>query len=271
MAFSNLTLRRSATSPPVAMASATGTLAPTDAIGFRTRLALASERPAVPEPRPPVWRMMAELEYMAEPVRRRFRKIDVPRAAHPRTVMILPGFATTPWRMRYLAVQLERAGHTVRRWGLGTNWGPTPENVSFLEGRLATLSELSGDKVSLVGWSLGGLFARELARRRPANVAKVITMGTPFSGSPRANNAWRAYQFVTGHSVDAPPITGDVAIKPPVPTVALWSPRDGIIAPRAACGRQGERDRAIALRCTHMGFSFSREAIETLAAELDAP
>ena len=121
----------------------------------------------------------------------------------------------------------------------------------------------------LVGWSLGGIFGRELAKRHPEIVAKVITMGTPFSGSPYANNAWRAYELVTGHSVERPPVEVELAVKPPVETVALWSPRDGIVAPRSACGMPGERDRAVALRCSHIGFSNSDEAIAAVAAELE--
>ena len=100
-------------------------------------------------------------------------------------------------------------------------------------------------------------------------MSKVITMGTPFSGNPRANHVWRLYQFIAGHSVDKPPIDADVAAKPPVETVALWSPNDGAIHPRSAAGYPGERDRAIALRCTHMGFSYSKDAIEAILSELE--
>jgi pimeloyl-ACP methyl ester carboxylesterase len=121
----------------------------------------------------------------------------------------------------------------------------------------------------LVGWSLGGVFARELAKRHPDLVAKVITMGSPFSGSPYDNNAWRVYHLVTGHSVEHPPIEAHLAAKPPVETVALWSPRDGIVAPRASCGKPGERDRAVALRCTHIGFANSPQAIRAVAQELE--
>jgi pimeloyl-ACP methyl ester carboxylesterase len=171
--------------------------------------------------------------------------------------------------MRYLAHQLEAAGHRTTRWGLGFNWGPDEERFEMLEARLAELHARHGQPVVLLGWSLGGLFARELAKRQPHAVAKVITMGSPFSGSPRANNAWRAYQFITGTSVDAPPIDADLAAKPPVETVALWSANDGVIAPRCAAGRGDERDRAIALRCTHMGFTYDPQVIHTLLGELE--
>lgn len=236
---------------------------------FRRRLRLAAE----PRPEgvrgPPLRRLLGEFEVFAEPFRRIAREFHVAPCAEPRTVMLLPGFATHPVRMRYMARQLERAGHKVKRWGLGFNFGPTEANIALLERRLLALNKRYGRPVVLVGWSLGGLFARELARRHPGIVAKVVTMGSPFSGSPRANNAWRIYHLVTGHRVEMPPIESDVSAKPPVPTVAFWSPRDGIISPRSACGRPGERDRAIALRCTHLGFAYSAESILAVLRELD--
>lgn len=218
---------------------------------------------------PPLKLFLAEGLGLAEPLLRRFRAPFVPAAAErPRVVMLLPGFATHPLRMRYMARQLEQAGHVVKRWGLGFNFGPTQTTFDQLEQRLERIHADHGEPVVLVGWSLGGIFARELAKRRPALVAKVVSMGSPFSGTPYGNNVWRAYHLVTGHRVDAPPIEARLAEKPPVETVALWSPRDGIIAPRCAAGLPGERDRAVALRCSHLGFSNSPEAITAVLAEL---
>ena len=234
-----------------------------------TRLALAREPAPGVSGGPSLFRLLAEAQVVIEPVRRMSRDLDIAKADHPRKVMLLPGFATHPIRMRYMARQLEKAGHKVKRWGLGFNFGPTLENFEILERRLDDLYQRYDEQVFLVGWSLGGLFARELAKRHPDKVAKVITMGSPFSGNPRANNAWRIYQFVTGHSVDYPPIAGDTATKPPVPTTALWSARDGIISPRSACGKAGERDRAVALRCTHLGFAYSEQSIRAVLQELE--
>lgn len=236
------------------------------------RLALARE--ACPEEfeagKPRLARLIGEAQVLLEPVRRRRRRIPVAVTANPQVAMILPGFGAHPMRMRYLARHLEQAGHIAKRWGLGFNWGPSEENFEAVEARLLELHARHGRKVVLIGWSLGGLYAREIAKRQPQSVAKVISMGSPFSGSPRANNVWRAYQFITGHSVDAPPIAADLRSKPPVETVALWSANDGVIAPRCAAGRPGERDRAIPLRCTHMGFTYDPQVIATLLAELEA-
>ncbi len=236
------------------------------------RVALARE--ACPEEyqsgKPRLVRLLGEAQVLLEPVRRQRRKLAIAPTANPQVVMLLPGFGAHPMRMRYLARQMEAAGHIAKRWGLGFNWGPTEQAFDAVEARLLELLARHGRKVVLVGWSLGGLYAREIAKRQPQAVAKVVTMGSPFSGSPRANNVWRAYQFITGHSVDAPPVAAELPVKPPVETVALWSANDGVIAPRCAAGRPGERDRAIPLRCTHMGFTYDPQVVETVLAELES-
>lgn len=235
------------------------------------RVALARE--ACPQEyesgKPRFIRFLGEAQVLLEPVRRPRRKLAIAPTANPQVVMLLPGFGAHPMRMRYLARQMEAAGHIAKRWGLGFNWGPTQQNFDAVEERLLQLHARHGRKVVLVGWSLGGLYAREIAKRQPHAVAKVVSMGSPFSGSPRANNVWRAYQFITGHSVDAPPVAAELRVKPPVETVALWSANDGVIAPRCAAGRPGERDRAVALRCTHMGFTYDPQVVTTLLAELE--
>ncbi|MBH0112176.1 alpha/beta fold hydrolase [Novosphingobium sp. YJ-S2-02] len=193
----------------------------------------------------------------------------LPAASRPQVVMLLPGFGAHPKRMAPMAEALRAAGHEVHDWGLGFNFGPTEANFAFLMRRVGALARRHRQPVTLVGWSLGGLFAREIARREPGCVARVVTMGTPFSGDPRANNAWRVYQVITGHAVDAPPVECAFAEKPPVPTVALWSPRDGVIDPRAAKGWPHERDRAVAIRCTHLGFASDPRVIAEVARQLE--
>lgn len=240
-----------------------------EGVSRRARLALDS----APEQAkaPCIELLLGELTAFGEPVARLFRKPPVlARPAAPRVVILLPGFATHPLRMRHMAWALEGIGHTVKRWGLGFNLGPTEANFEQLSRRVVEVHRRYGQNVVLVGWSLGGIFARELAKRHPEIVDKVVTMGSPFSHTPYSNNMWRIYQVMTGHSVQRPPVEARIAEKPPVETVALWSPRDGVIAPRSACGRPGERDRAVALRCTHMGFSNSPEAIRAVASELAA-
>jgi pimeloyl-ACP methyl ester carboxylesterase len=127
-----------------------------------------------------------------------------------------------------------------------------------------------GRRVVLVGWSLGGVFAREVAKRHPDLIDKVVTLGSPFSGDPRANNAWRFYELIAGHKVDAPPIDVRPGEKPPVPTLALWSSRDGVVAPSCARGRDDESDRRVELDCSHMGFGVSSRAYPQIVKAIKA-
>ena len=218
---------------------------------------------------PRILLLLRELLWPLTPLMRRFEKpLDIAPAEQPKTVMLLPGFGAHPIRMRWMARQLEKAGHTTKRWGLGYNFGATKDRFDKVEKRVLSLFDRAGEPITLVGWSLGGVMARELAKKHPDKVAKVVTMGSPFSGSPRANNGWRAYQAIAGHRVDEPEIDTVVTEKPPVETVALWSPRDGVVHPRCARGRSEERDRAVALRCSHMGFVLTNEAVEAVLREL---
>lgn len=234
------------------------------------RVALAREPQPEDARAPNGWLFLNELGFVFEPVLRLFRPWTPAKARTARIVMLLPGFGAHPGRMRYMARHLEAAGHTVKRWGMGLNLGASPDIIDRIEERLLAIHARYGQPVHLVGWSLGGVFAREVAKRHPDKVAKVVTLGSPFSGHPRANNGWRAYHLVAGHRVEEPPIECAVSVKPPVETVALWSPRDGIVHPRSACGRPGERDRAVALRCTHMGMVRAHEPIAAVLKELDA-
>ncbi len=253
---------------PMAQNAAETVAAVTDGVARRIEL---SRRPAPEDAqRPSNWLFFGEVAASVEPLLRQLRDpLVLPEAEHPKLVMLLPGFGTHPLRMRHMARTLEAAGHTVKRWGTGFNLGASEESFGLVSERVRELHERYGRKLVLVGWSLGGIFAREIAKLYPECVEKVVTMGSPFSHTPYSNNVWRIYELITGHPVDEPPIEIDLAAKPPVETVAFWSPRDGIVAARSACGLPGERDRERALRCTHMGFSNSEEAIRAVAEELD--
>jgi len=195
----------------------------------------------------------------------------VAKTETPRSIMLLPGFGSHPWRMAHMRKFLEKAGHSVTDWGLGWNLGASEDRFDRLLSRIERVSRAEGRKIVLVGWSLGGVFAREAAKVLPDHVEMVVTMGSPFSGDMHGNNAWRIYHWLVGHPVDEPPVGDEISRKPPVPTVALWSAQDGVIHRHCACGRPGERDLSLSVRCTHMGFAWHPAAIETVARVLDAP
>ena len=174
-------------------------------------------------------------------------------------LMVIPGFLATDRTTLGLQRALAEAGFRVAGWGLGLNRGVTERTVDQLASAIRSFG--AGEKVILVGWSLGGLYARVVAQERPELVEKVVTLGSPFSGDRRRNNnVWRLYEFVAGHSVNSPPIDKDPAVKPPVPTLAIWSRRDGIVAPAGARGQPGERDAELEIDCSHMGFAVTARA-----------
>lgn len=180
--------------------------------------------------------------------------------------LVIPGFIATDRTTMELRRALAEQGFRVHPWRQGWNLGATSDLIDRLKHSL----DLIGDErpVLLVGWSLGGVFARELARAVPERVRAVVTLGSPFSGDPRLNNVWRIYERVAGHPVDRPPIPR-IFDKPPVPTLAIWSRRDGIVSPRAARGLEHERDKAVELGCGHMAFGVSRRATREVAREIE--
>jgi len=179
---------------------------------------------------------------------------------------VIPGFIATDRTTMALRKALAAAGWRVHGWNMGWNRGARTDTVEQLGRRLDEVSD--GQPVLLVGWSLGGLFARELARAFPDKVRAVVTLGSPFSGDPKQNNVWRLYEWVAGHKVDEPPIPR-VTEKPPVPHLAIWSRRDGIVAARAARGLDDERDKEVEMRCTHMAFGVSRRTVRQVVREID--
>jgi len=179
--------------------------------------------------------------------------------------LVVPGFIAHDRTTVALRKALADAGWRVHGWESGVNWGVRADTVERLTKRLDDISKKR--KVLVVGWSLGGLFARELARVAPGRVLATVTLGSPFSGDPKQNNVWRLYERIAGHKVDEPPIPR-VTAKPPVPTLALWSRKDGLIAPRAARGLDDERDKEVELDCTHMAFGVSAKAASEVAGEI---
>ena len=173
-------------------------------------------------------------------------------------LMVIPGFLANDRTTLGLQRALAAAGYRVTGWGLGLNRGVEPDTLDRIIERVETFG--GGGPVILIGWSLGGIYAREVAKMRPDLVTKVITLGTPFSGDRRGNNVWRLYEWVAGHPVDDPPIDVAIEEKPPVPTLAIWSRRDGIVAPACARGRPGESDRQLEFDCGHMAFAVSSRA-----------
>lgn len=188
--------------------------------------------------------------------------------AHGRPVLIIPGFFASDRSTLGLQRALAKLGYRVSGWGMGMNRGAHAAILQDIINRLEAFAD--GRPAVLIGWSLGGIFAREVAKLRPELVEMVFTMGTPFSGDPRANNAWRLYERVAGHPVDRPPIDVNTGAKPPVHTVALWSRRDGVVAPACSRGTEEESDEQIEINSSHMGFATGGRAIRQVVSAIAA-
>jgi pimeloyl-ACP methyl ester carboxylesterase len=220
---------------------------------------------------PPLRRLAAELPAM---LRRPFWAPACTRIANAhrgdgRAVMVIPGFLSGDALTSRLRRTLTVAGYRAEGWGLGINSGVRADLLEQLGERLREMATGPGGVV-LIGWSLGGLYARELAKVHPGMVDRVITLGSPFHGDPHANRAWRMYERVNGHTVDAPPLDVDLATKPPVPTYALWTRLDGIVAPAATRGVAGESDWMVEVDCHHIDFCSHPAAMEAILAAISA-
>jgi predicted esterase YcpF (UPF0227 family) len=184
-------------------------------------------------------------------------------------VLVIPGFLATDRTTMELRRALARAGWRSHPWMLGMNGGAKANTMELLAQRIdAIQAESGGQKVLVVGWSLGGMFARELACRIPGKIRAVVTLGSPFSGNLKTNNNVRGfYELIAGHDVNLPPFER-FAGKPPVPTLALWSRKDGIVAPSAARGLAHEVDKAVEIDTHHMGFAVYRPALSKVVSEI---
>ena len=179
--------------------------------------------------------------------------------------LVIPGFIANDRTTMELRRALAAGGWRVHPWEMGWNLGARDDTIARLHERI----EAIGGKVLLVGWSLGGVYAREAARAHPDKVKAVVTLGSPFSGDPHMNNVWKLYEWVAGHPVDAPPVAR-IPDKPPVPTLAIWSRDDGLIAPRAARGLAHESDKMVEMKCSHMAFGVSRRTANAVVREIDS-
>ena len=188
---------------------------------------------------------------------------------HP--IFVLPGLAAGDASTVILRRFLQSRGFSPRGWGQGVNLG-LREGV--LERAHTTLRELwaeHGRTVSIVGWSLGGLYARELAKQSPDMVRLVITLGSPFAGHPRETNAWRLYEFASGHRIDSHDFHGPLRIPPPVPTTSIWSRTDGVVSWQCSVETRRQLAENIVVNSSHFGLGAHPATLYAIADRLAQP
>lgn len=186
-------------------------------------------------------------------------------------VLVFPGLAAPDFSTRPLRNFLSARGFEAHGWDMGFNFGPREGVLESCIERLKELRVETGRKVSLVGWSLGGIYAREIAKLYPEDVRTVITLGTPFGGNPRATNAWRLYEVASGHKLDDPELLAHVKEPPPVPTTSVFSRTDGVVAWQCSYEKPGKRVENIEIIASHLGLGLHPAAWYAVADRLAQP
>jgi pimeloyl-ACP methyl ester carboxylesterase len=171
-------------------------------------------------------------------------------------VIVFPGLATTDATMWPLRTFLAERGWAPHGWEMRFNLGPRAGVIERCIERVRRVRRDSGRKVSLVGWSLGGVYAREIAKLLPRDVRCVVTIGSPFTGPPRANHVWRLYELASGHKLGEEERLAPLREPPPVPTTSVFSRNDGIVAWQCCVQQAGRRAESIELAASHLGMSW---------------
>lgn len=188
---------------------------------------------------------------------------------HP--VLVLPGLSASDVSTRPLRTYLKAQGYAAHGWKLGSNHGPRPGVEDAMDARLAELADRYGRKVTVIGWSLGGVFARELSRRAPSLVRQVITMGSPFANEPKASNAWRLYEYLSERKVDDWPDREAMKAPPPVPSTAIYSRSDGIVAWQGCREQPAATTQNIEVEGSHSGLGHNPAVLYVIADRLAVP
>lgn len=183
-------------------------------------------------------------------------------------VVDIPGWRAPELTGAPLRHYLRRLGYDARGWGFGTNTGDPRHDVERLAGRVLELVEETGAPASLIGWSLGGVIAREVARRHPDAVRRVITYGTPVTGGAAHTTVARA----SGRRSDVD--TGRVArrLRPStpigVPLTVLFSRRDGIVSWQACLDHTSPFVEHVEVSSTHIGMGVDPDVWAVVADRL---
>lgn len=186
---------------------------------------------------------------------------------HP--VLVFPGLGANDVSTLPLRQAVSALGYRAHPWSIGFNRGARAGVLDACADLAHKLHAQSGQKVSLVGWSLGGIYAREVAKLCGDAARCVVTLGTPFAGPPKANNAWRLYELLSGHKIDEVPVEfAQLAVAPTVPTTSIYSRSDGIVAWQCSLNEAAAHTENIEVVASHFGLGVNPLALVALADRL---
>jgi pimeloyl-ACP methyl ester carboxylesterase len=187
---------------------------------------------------------------------------------HP--VLALPGFLASDLSMALMRRYLKELGYDTHAWNMGRNLGGLASKRDALRALLTQIHQTTGKKVSIVGWSLGGIYARDLALQLPDMVRSVITLGSPFTNDITATNATRLYEALSGEGInDNPEIREAIAGDLPVPTTSIYSRTDGIVNWHTSLLRPSDTAENIEVHlASHIGLGVNPAALWAVADRL---
>ncbi len=194
-----------------------------------------------------------------------------PSDVNPQHVIVYPGLAAGDASTRPLRSFLEDLGYTVHGWYQGMNRGPGRGVLARLQEQLVAVHRDSKQPVSLIGWSLGGVYARELSKLQPKAVRNVITLGTPFAQSPRSTNASRVYSLLSGETLPDELMMRQIAEAPPVPCTSVYSKTDGVVAWQGSIQKPSAANAAlenVEVFASHLGIGVNAAAWYAVADRL---
>ena len=187
-------------------------------------------------------------------------------------VLVFPGMIGTDLSTGPLRLVLRALGYDAHGWNQGRNLGPRPKVLAASLARIRELSRQHGRSVSLIGQSLGGIYARELAKQAPNNVRLVITLGTPFTGRPEPSNVSRLFEALNGREHLEPAVRAARREPPPVPTTSIYSRTDGIVPWRCSIEPSGPQVESIDVpAASHAGMAVNPMVLEIIAQRLAQP
>ena len=193
------------------------------------------------------------------------------------SVLVLPGLLADDRSTIALRHLLRRRGYRPHAWGLGRNIGPTRRITEGLLRRLDEVHERSGQPVSLIGWSLGGILARELTRVAPDQVRCVITLGSPFrltvDDAPESTHAGRIFHAFRPWHTEFLERRGEEQERPalPVPATSIYSKLDGIVPWQACQDLPGPLRENVEVRASHLGMGVHPQVLEVVLDRLHQP
>lgn len=187
---------------------------------------------------------------------------------HP--VLVLPGFLADDRSTAPMRRLLAKLGYDVHGWELGRNVHVDNARISQMTALLLRLHRRTGRKVSIIGWSLGGVFAREIAKLHPEAVRQVISLGSPITNNRKVTNASKTFEYFNGEQPE-PLRAGkftELHKAPPVPTTSILTRSDGIVHWRGSVQQPGGKTENIEVRASHIGLGVNPSVMVALADRL---